>query len=397
MLVCPFCCLPYIFLNIGHTLASAGEIIMDIKPALILDHKAPLSKALREIMDTGTAVIVTKGRKYYGIIDDRHLSSGISAPSKRTCDAEVVKPPVLSPDSGLGEQMNAFLLGHFKALPIVEKGKPKGITTRVDFLKQLLDEGIIPSMKVDDVMNHPVYTVSEDKTIGATKGLMKEYGVNRLIVTRRGFPIGVVSTFDLATWLTKPKKMPGKREFVVKEVRKVGEMPLSEYFRPEVTTLEVGKSIYDAVERMIEKKVSSLIVLKGKKPAGVVSAVDVFKLINKLAEVREEISISGLNEDTIIHYNNIKEKIQHVTDKFSESLKISDIRVHVKEKKSVYQMKVTLSTFRGLAAVSRESGSLKQTTDWVAAELNRVLERYKGMKRMKARGGSARPRRRRKR
>ncbi len=370
---------------------------MDIKQALILDYKDPLSKALREIMDTGTAVIITKNRKYYGIIDDRHLSSGISAPSKRSCDAEVVKPPVLNPEAGLGEQLNAFLLGHFKALPVVEKGSPRGITTRVDFLKELLDDGLIPKMKVDDIMSKPVYTISENQTLGNTKKLMKEYGANRLVVTHRGIPIGVVSTFDLATWLTKPKKMPGKREFAVKEVRKVGELPLSEYFRPEVTTLQEGKGLTDAVKRLIKKKVSSLIVLSGKKPVGVVSAVDVFKLIGKMAEQpEEEIEISGLTEETIIHYNNIKDKIQHVTDKFGSSLGIRRVRVHVKEKKSIYIMKVTLETMRGLVAVSRESGSLKQTTDWVAAELNRVLEKKKSMKKIKARGGSTRPKRRRK-
>ena len=99
---------------------------MKIKEALILDENEPLSKALNEVLDTGTAAIVTKDKKYKGIIDDRNLRNfSVQNPAKIKCKSVIVKPPVLNPDTGILDRIDAFLMGHFKALPVVNKaGKP---------------------------------------------------------------------------------------------------------------------------------------------------------------------------------------------------------------------------------------------------------------------------------
>ena len=64
---------------------------MELKEALILDVKDPVSKALNELLKTGTAVIVTKDNKYFGILDDRHLGINMNNASKTKCETEAIK------------------------------------------------------------------------------------------------------------------------------------------------------------------------------------------------------------------------------------------------------------------------------------------------------------------
>ena len=53
---------------------------------------------------------------------------------------------------------------------------------------------------------------------------------------------------------------------------------------------------------MAEKEISSLLVVDDNdRPAGVIVAMDIFKLVKRMMEAEEEIAISGLNEDTIIY------------------------------------------------------------------------------------------------
>ena len=122
------------------------------------------------------------------------------------------------------------------------------------------------------------------------------------------------------------------------------------------------------------------------EPVGVVSALDIFKIIGQSLEAEEEIAISGLNEDTVIYYNRIKEKLCQVIDKFRETLNITNIRAHVKEKKSVYSLNLIMNTSEGNVVLSRESGDLKQVIDWISSDLERILSKKKEMREEKYRG-----------
>ena len=147
---------------------------MDIKPTLVLDSKEPLSKAISELTDTGTAVVVTKKGKYYGTIDDRSLGYAFTDTKRTQCETVITKPPTLSPESGVLARIKAFLLGHFKALPVVDgEGQVLGITTRVELLQDMLDAKLMPKSKVSDLMSAPVYTIDENDTIANARHCSK--------------------------------------------------------------------------------------------------------------------------------------------------------------------------------------------------------------------------------
>ncbi len=360
---------------------------MDIKNALTLDMKEPLSKAISELTDTGTAVIITKGGRYLGVVDDRSLGYTFTDASTTRCETVIAKPPTLLPTASMLERIDAFLLGHFKALPVVnEDGKAVGITTRVELMDDMLKERVIPKSKVSELMNAPVYTIDEEDTVATAKSLMKKNRCSRLVVVRNTKPVGVISTLDLAAKRAFHRSVSQKKPIGVGEVKSIDKMPITEFFRPDITSVGEADTVEEAAKRMIKKSVSSVVVIAKHKPVGVLSAVDLFRIIQGLVrDDGEELVISGLGEDNMGMWPHIKSKIGGVLQKFSSSFRIRNAKVHVKENKSLFDVKIYFDTNDGHVSLAGEGNKLKETIDELSQELDGVLAKRKDKKKMKQR------------
>jgi len=358
---------------------------MEITKPLTLEGDEPLSKAIGELMGTGTAVLVTKNEKYYGIIDDRNLRYGITDPGRTKCETCVVKPPTLRSSASVLEQVNAFMQGHFKALPVIgEKGEPLGITTRVDVLREMVRDRLVPKIKVSELMSAPAYTIEDSEQVGKAKGMMKELGCHHLVVTRRGAPVGTISTLDITSFLTRSKDMD-RKPYVVKEIETIQTKPISEFVRSDVATLPEFSTVEDAAKKMVEKGVSNLVVVSEKEPVGILSAIDIFKKIQEIAKEEISMSVSGLGEDSIWNLPEIRSKIGGVLEKFSKSFNIRNVSVHVKEEKATFEVFLYFDTDDGHVSLSAERKDLKESISELAVELNSVLTRKKEKRFTKAR------------
>lgn len=364
---------------------------MEIKKTVVLDGSESLSKALSQL-DVSPAVIVTKNGKYLGIIDHRCLSEGIRDPHNVKCETLISKPPVLLQGAGVLECVDAFLLGHFKALPVLDEDKnPLGITTRVELLKEMHGANLIPRMEVSELMSSPAFTIDEDELVGAAKTLLKENKAHRLIVTRKGRPIGVLSSYDFGSWSSKTNLSGGRKNIRLSEPINVDGMRISGFLRPDVTLVKKGATIEDAAKRMIEKDVSMAIIVSDNAPLGVLAAVDVFKKIqDEIADGKAPIQVSGLHEDDAGFYPRIQSKIGHVLERFGKSFNIRNPSAHIKKGKSVYLVTVYVDTDEGHVSLKSERGSLQEAIDELAVELNEVLRKKKEMRRPKPRVTNAR-------
>lgn len=356
-----------------------GEI-MEIKQTMVLDGSEPLSKALSQLVES-PAVLVTKNGKYFGVIDHRSVGRGIKDPSHTKCESAVVRPPLMTESADMMERLSAFLLGHFKALPVVnDKEALLGITTRVELLKEMIASKLIPEEKVGDVMSSPAYTIEDKENIGQLRNTMKEKNVNKMIVTKNGYPAGVVSTFDIGSWEAKPNLAGGRKDIRLSSKLTIDSLPISDFLRPDITTIDEKETIVNSAKRMIEKNVSTVIVVSGKKPVGVLSALDIFKNIQEMAREKSDIMISGLGEDHASFYSYINEKLGHTLEKFGESFEIRNAAVHVKEAKSVMTVNLSFDTNEGRVSLRGERKTLKETIDELSVELDKILREKKEMR-----------------
>ena len=363
---------------------------MEVKRTLVVDSADHLSKVLSQL-DESPAVIVTKNGRYVGLIDHRSVTGGIKNPHNVRCETVIVKPPALLETAGVMERVEAFLVGHFKALPVIDtKKSPVGITTRVELLKDMLEANLVPKMGVPDVMSSPVYSIEDKENIAAARNLMKEKKAHRLVVTRRGKLIGVVSSYDMGSWTGKPNLPGGKKDVRKSEPINVGNMSISSFLRPDATLVREDSTLEDAVKRMIAKQVSSVIVVAERKPLGVISALDIFKIVQEQTTEGILINVSGLGEDNAGYYGRVQNKIGRVLERFSNSFNMRDVNFHLKESKSVYRTRIYFDTDQGHISVKVERGDIKEAIDELAVELNKVLRRKKDMRKQKPRTTHAR-------
>ncbi|VVC03948.1 CBS domain protein [Candidatus Bilamarchaeum dharawalense] len=346
---------------------------MEIKQTLILETTDSVSKALPQL-DEHPAVIVTKKGRYYGIIDHHSLSQNVREPHNTKCETVVVRPPVLFETAQMFDQMEAFLTGHYKALPVINKDhRPLGITTRVELLKEMVKNKMIPQLSVSEIMSSPVQTVDEKDSVGTVKRIMKESRLRRLVVTSNDSLIGIVSAYDVGAWSNRPNLFSTGRKDIKHLQINVDGMRISEFLRPDVALVEEGANVQAAVKKMVDKQVSAVIITSEGKPVGVLSALDIFKTVHEMTKDGIRINVAGLNDDNMNHYNHINDKIGHVLEKYIKTFNIRNCNVHVKEGKSSFDVNLNFDTDHGHLSMKSEGEFLKECIDEVAEEADIVL------------------------
>jgi CBS domain-containing protein len=118
-----------------------------------------------------------------------------------------------------------------------------------------------PPHRVGDMMRTTVVTIDQDAPLSAAASEMVEHRIHRLVVTRAGAPVGVLSTRDIA------------RAIVAARVPE----PLSSVMTPSPITIDLGDSIDVAVGRLTDEHVHGLVVVDGEWPVGVFTQQEAIK------------------------------------------------------------------------------------------------------------------------
>lgn len=349
----------------------------NVKKPNSIEWNEPLSKALTILMDSGTAVFVVKQGRYLGLIDDRSVNLGVLDPSNIKCSKKVTKSPTLNSNSTVGDGLSAFLSGKYKALPVLDKNnKLVAMVTKVELIKEILENDLVPQANVSEYMKTPVYTLDYSSTIGHLRSELKSKKVHKLLVVEQGRPRGIVSTFDLSTLVMKPRKRD--RAPIISEVKHLDDRSISELIRERVFSVEVGTSLYEAMKVMIKRNVSNLLVTSNKRPVGVLSSTDLFKELNSRAKRKWKVSVSGLNrEEDRQFYPMIVRRFEATLKKYSKAFKITGISIHFKRKKSVFEARVRLNINGKTLNFSKNWHEIPHLVDYLVREIKNVLKKKK--------------------
>ena len=357
---------------------------MELENAAIFDGDEPLSKALNEILTTGTVAVVTERGKYYGIIDDREMRGGISDSSKAKCINLAVRAPSISEKMGTDEMMGRFLAGHFKALPVVRGGRVVGLMSRSMLMQRLIVEKSVPKISVEIIMNTPLYTVDANESVAVAKRIMKTSGVHRLAITRNNKVVGTVSTIDFTSVLLKPKG----RDFLFERsgmTERADAKAVHEYMRDKFVSVNRDDSLHTAAERMAANNVSAVVVMEGNKAVGVVTARDVMKFILSLHAEKPDVFISGLGQDEMEYYDSIREELKNAVKKYLGTFEIDSINVRIKKGKSTYLVTTHFGLEHGPIPLKVEAYDLKSAIAGTASEIKSLLTKRKDHMKLKKR------------
>ncbi len=320
------------------------------------------------------AILVTSGKKYVGIIDDRSLRDFEGNPATTKIGHIAVKNiPSLYLNSTDEEVVEKFLASETKVLPVLDKdAKPLGVVTRASALSILKQASSLRQKKVYEFMSAPVLRIFEGEHIAIAKKLMKDYKVFHLpVVDADGNLSGIISTNDLALKV-KPVNTKAKRESTFYPTREVSieSEPISSIMETNVKTISEAASLMDAVETMISGKMSSLIILRGGKPHGILTTRDLFS--SCLVLPQERVVVTGLSEDDEMMFkNSIYRESANFLNKLKKKVVLAPedaLKIHIKSTregmKRRYEIKSNLSVAGNVFASDSPANTGAHSACW---------------------------------
>ncbi|MCX6768161.1 MAG: CBS domain-containing protein [Candidatus Micrarchaeota archaeon] len=349
---------------------AVAELKEIIESPLVVQEDESLSKAiglLRENQAYGVFV-VSQGR-FLGVIDDRSLLKFDGDAERTKCGKLVKRTPVLSDNSSPEEVVAGFINSEATVLPLVRNERLVGSITRRNALKLLTDSPAITGKRVADVMRSPPVTFPDEGTVAQAVAAMRGNRVYRLVVTdSRGRLAGVFSSYDLAVKV----KSYGGQPFRGSSFRPTAEEDVTgekvaNVMSTEVVTIRPDAPLKEAVRIMIENNLRALVVVKENKPAGIVSAKNVFEacLVGKPLNV----FVHGLAPDDRI----IKQSIIDEGSAFLERLRKfvplapqDALDMHVKTSREGYKKRFEIKsrlTVQGKVFASRAPPDIDEHRD----------------------------------
>ncbi|MFH1632963.1 MAG: CBS domain-containing protein [Chloroflexota bacterium] len=188
---------------------------------------------------------------------------------------DLMHPGVLTcqPNASLGQVAVLLTRHHVHALIVPDSdGRPLGIITDYDLLAGewlSIDAESLDAMRkltAADLMSYPVDTIEADMTLSDAAHKLIEEDVNRLLVTEKGNPVGVISISDFVSSIAKEEKP--QRETV------------ADVMSDAILVCRGKTPIISAARTMTEARWRSVLVVDAKgKYLGVVSGKDLITFV----------------------------------------------------------------------------------------------------------------------
>lgn len=354
---------------------------MMIRPARIIDSTETMGKAAKLIEQGDTTLVIQKNGKYIGIISDKTLRTIQYLPDAKV-ERYAWKAPLVKESDPLEKKILMFVDG-YRELPMVDGDSIIGLVRNVDFLEELINNDVIPPLKVEEVMSMPVEKIDIKESVSKAAAIMRKEKKHHLVVTENGKPIGIVSSVDILPLLQKVKtKVPMGRE---KE--KVSSILLQTVVgsSPKLVKINSSLSLREAAKLMKKNDITSLLV-EDDKNIGIITAVDIIK--TAIPKHETVIEIIGLDEEDSAYKQDIYAEVNDFAKSFEQIMPIEFIRLHVKKhsptgRRHKYTMKMLVTGERTFEVSSfgwKLFAVLKDTLREAERKIKQEKDKMKGKK-----------------
>ncbi len=336
-----------------------------VSESSVYDYKTPLVKLIEKINEEG-AVVVTRNKRYYGIVDRKAIGKKRNLTISETLPVGklAVKTAVVNAGSSINSVIKEFNSSSTNALPYVENNKVKGMLKRNGILKTMLSLHMLSDKKVSEAMSFPILVIEQDEDVRRAKELMEQYKVKKLpVASPKGEIYGVLRYSDIIRFGMKEASRSSKsnKGTVSMSGTKAGDIATHDF-----RTVDSDSNLESAIRDFINNRSSTIIATRKGRPVGILTISNIFELASKeISTTDYDIVLSGLDEytkeyesDLLNELNKMAEKI----DRFS-GIKVSYIHLNVKRIKSrSYQLKAMVGlTNKGVTTIHVEDFNLYST------------------------------------
>ncbi len=392
----------YLVLHLRKTLVELAETeITNLHhdPGSIFSPEDPTSKILGYFKDTGSYETVATDGYNTGLVTVRNLL-GVDHPQRTRVKSVWEQIGVADTSNTVLQVVETLIDNGVRALPLVEEGEVKGITSQVDLLKELSKVNELASIKARDLMNSPVITIGPTDSCSRARRVMLDNNNSHLPVTVDGELKGIVTAEILVhTFIVPASRMTmGSKSgrMVPKFSGQVSGVMDAQPLRvgPEASALKVAKEMTRTGEG------ACLLVDEQDRVQGIITPRELLRPIYDLrGEAELPVYIVGLSAeenwfDAAVAENKIRRVVQR-----AQSMRphLHEVRVHIEKQRASgnrtrYEARAHIYTKLGgeTIHVKQEGWDLLEMFDSLTQAMDQILRDEKQEQEKKPRHGRQR-------
>ncbi|MBX0325710.1 CBS domain-containing protein [Halomicroarcula sp. F13] len=329
-------------------------------------------------------IIVTEDGAYAGVITQKQLvQSHVEDDAK--AGAMTRSAPKVERTDDVREVARVLVEGGTKIAPVFQGDDLWGIVTEDDILEAVLEN--LDALTIDQIYTEDVITIREDTNVGQVVNLLRKHGISRLPVLDDTESLtGMVTRHDIVDVVVRDmnKATRGDRSG---EIERVLDLPVYDVMNSPVETANLGDSVRDAVERMLENDFAGLAVTADDDDShvvGILTKTDVLRALTYTEEDHMDVQITNISLLDTISREDIRADIGDVADKY-QAMQVQHAHVRFHEHKEklrgtpLIQCQIRLRTNKGQAAGSGEGYGASTAFNVALDKLERNVLELKGV------------------
>ncbi len=361
-----------------------------------IDYKTSMREA-KEILKKVPVLVVKKDGNYYGIVDRRavyrHMPFANMSGSEKVHKIAVHVPKITYATT-LNDTAYYFCKSGLKALPYEEDGKIIGAIERPVLLKIMLSTKVLDGMRVGDHATTPALAIESTASISQAISAMRSHKIHRLLVMKNEKFDGIVTNKDIHVNGIMNARNPEKSD-----PRNPAGAEVASVTERNVASIDSNAMLPDAARIMIERGVSSLVVLSKHKPTGIITMRDIFEGVVGARKIDERnVFVTGFDETTYQFEDSVKEELKSLMERLERMHKvdIGYITMRIKRVKlKSYELHARISLGKkGMINVHSSGNSFHDAFSELMKKMKDIVSRQKEIavsskKRLESRSGFA--------
>ena len=308
----------------------------------IINANEPLSKVIPmlEKWEEKNAILVEEEGEIIGVLRERDLIRGCAMvnPHEAKIKSFAVRTGILKINEITPEKIARRFIEDSTPFVVIKLNKKHGVIHVDDFLRLLKTE--FESVKIKKIMNPEVITVNDHETTAKALALMRNYGIDRLVVVdENNKVVGIITGKDIIDRILSPRKKAKFGE-LYGEKEKAPSIVVKSIMSQPVITIEKNDSAANAIEVMIKYNISSLVVVDRKgHPEGILIKKDIIESFVK-RKTPTRFGTQVIVRNLILNdfeKKRINEDLENFTRKLEHYFEEAILFVYVKRRKESYK------------------------------------------------------------
>lgn len=212
------------------------------------------------------------GGELYNVVIERHGGNIYSA-LKEPASTIMIKNPIVAYTSDkITNVIEKMIIEGIGVVPILdEENKIYGIVTERDLVEYFAEKEEV-GVKVLDVMSKNVITIERDSTLKKAAETMVKLGFRRLPVVEENKIAGMITAKDIVRFVGNHDIF---KKTVSGNIEEALNTPIAEVMNKFVYTIPPTTDVSEAARYMMERGVSSLLVVEDERLIGIVTERDI--------------------------------------------------------------------------------------------------------------------------